>query len=218
MRCDQELSVGAYVLDALEPDEQLRMARHVQECPACAETVRELEGLPRLMALVPTPGEEPVVPVPSELAYERFRREATEPAPRQRRRRGKRWWAAVAAAALLVAGAVTAGAVALLTPDPMIAEATQNGVHLTASYRPADNGGTSVTIELEGVQVGQWCELLAVDEAGNHVAADEPWEVTYRGPYHWSGWIDMPAEDVAWFLVRERDGSQVIAAPATQPA
>lgn len=216
MRCDQELSVGAYVLDALEPDEQLRIAQHVQECPACAETVGELQGLPRLLSAVPTPGEEPVAPVPSELAFERFRRKATERAPR--RRRGKRWWVAVAAAALLVAGAVTTGVVALLTPDPMVAEATQNGVHLTASYLPADNGGTRVTLELEGVRLGQWCELLAVDEAGNHVAADKPWEVTYRGPYHWSGWIDIPAQDVAWFLVRDKEGSQLIAVPASRPA
>jgi hypothetical protein len=212
MRCDQEISVGAYVLDALEPGEQLRMAGHVQECPACAETVRELEGLPRLLAAVPTPGEAPVAPVPSELAYERFRRSATQPEPQ--RRRGKRWWAAVAAAALLVAAAVTTGAVVLLRPDPTVVEATQNGLHATASYLPADKGGTSVKLELEGLRLGQWCELLAVDAAGNHVPADEPWEVTYAGPYHWSGWIDIPPEQVAWFLVRDRDGSTLIAVKA----
>jgi hypothetical protein len=210
MRCDQEISVGAYVLDALEPGEQLRMAKHVQECPACAETVRELEGLPRLLAAVPTPGEAPVAPVPSELAYERFRRSATQPEPQ--RRRGKRWWVAVAAAALLVAGAVT-GAVVVLSPDPTVVEGTQNGVHATASYLPA-NDGTSVSLELEGLQLGQWCELLAVDEAGNHVPADKPWKVTYSGPYHWSGWIDIPPEDVAWFVVRDGDGATVIAVPA----
>ncbi len=50
MRCEQELAVGAYLLDALEPEEQLRMREHVAACPVCAESVRELEGVSRLLA------------------------------------------------------------------------------------------------------------------------------------------------------------------------
>ena len=109
MRCEHEISVGAYVLDALEPDEQLLMQQHVQECAVCTAAVQELEGLPRLLAGVPTPGETPVAPAPSEFAFERFRRSATAVATPPSRRGRWRWAVASAAAALVIGGAVATG-------------------------------------------------------------------------------------------------------------
>jgi anti-sigma factor RsiW len=214
VRCEHEISVGAYVLDALEPDEQFLMEQHVQECPVCSETVQELEGLPRLLAGVPTPGEMPVAPAPSELAFERFRRSAAaQPVVPPKRRHRWRWTVASAAAALVIGGAVSTGiAVTSSGPAPEVVEAVHNGVHVVATYVPATKG-TDVTVVLDGVQVGERCELVAVSRSGREETAGA-WTVSYGPTYHWSGWVAMDDEDVASWQVRTADGRPLVSVPA----
>jgi anti-sigma factor RsiW len=213
VRCEHEISVGAYVLDALEPDDQLLMQQHVQECPVCSETVQELEGLPRLLAGVPTPGDMPVAPVPSELAFERFRRSATAPRPGRARRHRWRWTVASAAAALVIGGAVATGvAVTTTVAAPEVVEAVHNGVHVTATYVPAAQG-TDVTVALDGVPMGERCELVAVSRAGREEVAGR-WTVSYTGTYHWTGWVSMGSEQVAEWVVRTMDGQTLVSVPA----
>jgi anti-sigma-K factor RskA len=213
VRCENEISVGAYVLDALEPDEQLRMQQHVQECPVCSAAVQELEGLPRLLAVVPTPGETPVGPAPSELAFERFRRSATAVAAPPERRHRWRWAVAAAAAAVVIGGAVSTGiAVTSTVASPEVVEAVHNGVHVVATYVPASKG-TDVTVALDGVPMGEQCELVAVSRSGREETAGR-WTVTYGGTYHWSGWVAMDDEDVARWEVRTTDGQSLVSVPA----
>jgi anti-sigma-K factor RskA len=213
VRCEHEISVGAYVLDALEPDEQLLMQQHVQECAVCTAAVQELEGLPRLLAVVPTPGETPVAPAPSELAFERFRRSATAVAAPAKRKGRWRWTVASAAAALVIGGAVATGvAVTSTVAAPESVEAVQNGVHVVATYLPASTG-TDVTVALDGVPMGQQCELVAVSRSGREEVAGS-WTVTYAGTYHWSGWVGMDDDDVATWEVRTADGQPLVSVPA----
>jgi anti-sigma-K factor RskA len=51
---------GAYALNALDPQEAERFARHLADCPSCAQEVRELQAtaarLARAVAEVPPPG------------------------------------------------------------------------------------------------------------------------------------------------------------------
>lgn len=139
MRCEQELAVGAYLLDALEPEEQLRMREHVARCPSCAHSVAELEGVTRLLAgvdpgTVALPGRASPDPAPSEVAYRRLRSAAAVPAaspaasappapaaplapaagpvvrPTAWRRRSVRVLAATAAAAVVLGGAAVGAA------------------------------------------------------------------------------------------------------------
>jgi hypothetical protein len=213
VRCEHEISVGAYVLDALEPDEQMLMQEHVQECPVCSAAVRELEGLPRLLAGVPTPGEMPVSPAPSEFAFERFRRSATAVAAPPRRAGRWRFAVAAAAAALVIGGAVATGvAVTSTVAAPETVEAVHDGVHVVATYLPATTG-TDVTVALDGVPMGQQCELVAVSRSGREEVAGS-WTVTYAGTYHWSGWVGMDDDDVATWEVRTADGQPLVSVPA----
>jgi anti-sigma-K factor RskA len=213
VRCEHEISVGAYVLDALEPDEQFLMQQHVQECPVCSETVQELEGLPRLLAGVPTPGEMPVAPAPSELAFERFRRSATAQPAAPKRRHRWRWTVASAAAAVVIGGAVSTGiAVTSTTAAPEVVQAVHNGVHVVATYVPATQG-TDVTVALDGVPMGERCELVAVSRSGREETAGA-WTVTYGGTYQWSGWVAMDDKDVAQWVVRTADGQPLVSVPA----
>ena len=213
MRCEHEISVGAYVLDALEPDEQLLMQQHVQECPVCSAAVEELEGLPRLLSGVQTPGETPFAPEPSELAFERFRRSATAVASPQRHRGRWRFTVAAAAAALVIGGAVATGvAVTSTVAAPEVVEAAQNGVHVVATYLPATKG-TDVSIAVDGIAMGTECELVAVGRNGQEEIAGH-WTVGYSGTFHWTGWVAMADEDVATWEVRTADGQPLVSVPA----
>jgi anti-sigma-K factor RskA len=213
VRCEHEISVGAYVLDALEPDEQIRMQQHVQECAVCTAAVQELEGLPRLLAGVPMPGETPVAPAPSELAFERFRRSATAVAAPPRRKGRWRWAVASAAAALVIGGAVATGvAVTSTVAAPEVVEAVDNGVHLVATYLPAKTG-TDVTVALDGLPMGERCELVAVSRSGREESAGW-WTVSHAGTYEWSGWVAMADADVATWEVRSADGRPLVSVPA----
>ncbi|MFL6061529.1 MAG: anti-sigma factor family protein [Marmoricola sp.] len=105
MSCGFEHEDGAYVLGALAPEERAAFEEHLSGCDACATSVRELAGLPGLLARVPVevldpdlgPARAPL-PVPDTLLPGLVRR--------VRRARQRRTWtvAAAAAAAVLVAG------------------------------------------------------------------------------------------------------------------
>ena len=108
MTCDMAQLDGAYVLGALAPEERLAFERHLPTCPACSASVRDLAGLPGLLAQVssdvatspPEPDPVPETLLPALVAEVR----------RQQHRR--RWVAGlVAAAAVVVIGVASLVAV-----------------------------------------------------------------------------------------------------------
>lgn len=112
MRCPHQLLDGAYVLGALAPAERREFAEHLTGCVQCSMQVRELSGLPGLLARVdladiegdPRAGTPPVPPT----LLPTLVREAR----RSRRRRSTVVAAvAAAAAAVVVGGALGVGGV-----------------------------------------------------------------------------------------------------------
>ena len=102
--CGHEHEDGAYVLGALSPEDRVAFERHLPGCAACAQSVRELAGLPGLLARVPVEildPEQPPTPVPDTLLPALVR--ATR---RSRRRRAWITGGLVAAAAAVAIGAV----------------------------------------------------------------------------------------------------------------
>lgn len=102
--CGFEHDDGAYVLGALSPEDRVAFERHLPGCPECAQSVRELAGIPGLLARVPVeildPEQEPV-PVPETLLPALVRE--------VRRNRRRAMWLTgglVAAAATVAIGAV----------------------------------------------------------------------------------------------------------------
>jgi hypothetical protein len=112
--CGHEHEDGAYVLGALSPEERVAFERHLPGCPECAQSVRELAGLPGLLARVPVevvdPQEQPP-PVPETLLPALVREV-------RRTHRRRRWITGglVAAAAVVALGAV--GVATLNNDDP----------------------------------------------------------------------------------------------------
>ncbi len=102
MTCPHEQLDGAYLLGALSPHERIEYERHLSECAECALAVRELAGLPGLLAQVDPADLEATwagAPVPDTLLPSLVRQ------VRRTRRRRTAWTAGVAAAAAAVVAA-----------------------------------------------------------------------------------------------------------------
>jgi hypothetical protein len=102
--CAHEHEDGAYVLGALSPEDRVAFERHLAGCSECAQSVRELAGLPGLLARVPVEILDPEklpMPVPDTLLPALVRRV-------HRSQRRRTWITAglVAAAATIAIGAV----------------------------------------------------------------------------------------------------------------
>ena len=104
MSCELAQNDAAYVLGALTPEERLVFERHLATCPTCSAAVRDLAGLPGLLAQVSREVvESPQVPEPvPDTLLPNLVREV-------RRSQHRRRWVAglVAAAAVLVLGVGT---------------------------------------------------------------------------------------------------------------
>ncbi|TWP37300.1 anti-sigma factor family protein [Leekyejoonella antrihumi] len=96
---------GAYVLGALSVQERHQFELHLRGCPRCAQSVRDLAGLPGLLATVPEAVAEagPAGPAPDTLLPALIRQVRRG----QRRRRWLTAAAAAAAAAVLSVGGLT---------------------------------------------------------------------------------------------------------------
>ena len=114
--CGHDQEDGAYVLGALSPEDRVAFERHLPTCPECAQSVRELAGLPGLLARVPVEILDPEklpMPVPETLLPALVRR--------VRRSQLRRMWITgglVAAAATIAIGAVVVASLGSGDDDP----------------------------------------------------------------------------------------------------
>jgi hypothetical protein len=116
--------LGAYVLEALEPDEADAVREHLPGCAACSAEHASLAGLPALLDLAAPldAPDEPLSPAFEEALLDRFARDReTDAAPRRRRRGLPRvTWTRprVAVASALLAAALSVGTTLALVHDP----------------------------------------------------------------------------------------------------
>jgi anti-sigma factor RsiW len=208
MSCPHEVDVGAYVLDALEPDERARVRAHLRECSACADTLQELEGLPALLALVPAPVVAPQpAPMPSELAFHRLRRRLADDEVRPPAR-ARLWLVAAAAVAVLGAG-LTGGVLAAVHPSvPTVIAASQGEIQASARIAARGNG-SDVTLALDGVASGEHCQLVVIASDGRRETASS-WTASYRGTATVTGRVAIKPEDMAELVVQTPDGQRLV--------
>ncbi|WP_410569846.1 anti-sigma factor family protein [Amycolatopsis sp. cmx-4-61] len=157
---------AAYVLGALAPEDRQRFEEHLRTCDRCAASVRELAGLPGLLARVDTPVSLPDAgPPPPDLL----------PAVLRRVRRGRRIRLAVtsASAALAVSAcvalAVVASAPASGPPPPGVAMTALGQFPVRADARlAAFDWGTRVDMSCSytGGRSGGEYLLVAISRTG----------------------------------------------------
>lgn len=206
---DTRLSLGAYLLGALEPDERAEVESHLASCPDCRAELAELAGLPGLLARL---GPEEAQPVPAEPGSPAL--DGALAAIARRRRRGRRRWIAGAVAAVLLIGGGAGAAVWLGQPPAVVAEATvsatnpDTGVSATATL-DGRAFGTVIELQLRGVEAGQRCLLVAVGERGRREIAST-WKAGYSGVIDVPGTTGISPERLAALRVVTADGDRLV--------
>jgi hypothetical protein len=164
--CGHEHEDGAYVLGALSPEDRIAFERHLPGCPECARSVRELAGLPGLLARVPVeivdPDAAPRTPVPDTLLPALVRRARSS-------RNRRRWIAGGLAAAAVAAGVVVVTTVAGGDHAPPSAGPSASATTATAEpFKPVGAEPISGWISLTPVGWGTRLDLVCsyADEHG----------------------------------------------------
>jgi hypothetical protein len=154
MMCPRTITIGAYVLGALEPEERRETERHLETCAACREALLQFAPLPGLLHAVPLEEVETDLPEP-------------QPLQLTRKRSFKRRWLAVpvaAASGLAAWGLVAAG--------PAQAQATWSatdgvGGIDTVAKLTGKAWGTDIQLKLSDLEPDEQCMLVVHGKNGS---------------------------------------------------
>jgi hypothetical protein len=185
--CDslERLSLGAYVLGALDPVERAAVDAHLSECPTCRDELAGLAAMPGLLSRVrvedvldPAPS-----PMPAPAAADRLIGRLRA-ARRARRRRlaaaaGAFALAAIAAGAIVIGTDNTGGGSTNRNVASISATNARTGVTASFGVRPAP-WGTAVRVRLRGVPPNTRCKLITYSRDGGREVAGT-WRATYGG-------------------------------------
>ena len=177
MSCEFEHDDGAYVLGALSPADRQAFEAHLSGCDRCQRSVRELAGLPGLLARVDAGVlESPAadVPVPAGVLPTLLRDVRTE-------RRRRTWLTAGAAAAAAVVVATATFTLASLNDSGDAPSAAPSATSSsTATGRPmapvGDVKGVRATLDLAPVAWGTKLDLVC-SYVGETYAAPEAYSL-----------------------------------------
>lgn len=207
---------AAYVLGALSPEDRRAYEAHLAECEDCALAVRELAGMPGLLARVPLAElEEPTPEPPATLLPSLGRALAL------RRQRARRRWVvavgAVAATVLALTLAVGLGAFRSTAPPPSPTGIALSPVAVTplhASARVVDvSWGARIdltcTYDSRYSAPGDSYTLVVVDRAG-HSQQVAAWSAVPGMVSRVSGASAWHAADIARLEVRTAAGTPVL--------
>lgn len=221
--CSQiRISLGVYVLGAIEPAERAMVDAHLSVCQRCRDELASLAGLPAMLGRVTEEQIEQFGPPPEELLDSLLAKAAGE--SRGRRRKNRLWLVAAAAALVVVTGvgvravSGTGGTVAEPPPPSPTVSArptvTVNGndpvtgVQARIGLQPK-KWGTAFTVSLTGAPYGVHCRLVAIDKHGRIDIAGG-WEVGYTGTGNFAGSSMFQKDDIASVEVRTLEGTKLL--------
>lgn len=206
----------AMLTSALVPDE---VTQHLADCPGCREDLAELLPLPGLLGVVDA----------SELADDEagellLHRMLAEAARRRRRSRARTTALVAAAVAALLVVVPLARAVLDRPPapppavalSPVVHRATNPATGVSAAVRlTAAGGGSTVQVEVQGVEEGTRCQLRVVKADGSWSEA-ATWSARYRGSATLRVDVALPPERIIRVVLFDvDDGQRLVAVPVT---
>jgi predicted anti-sigma-YlaC factor YlaD len=217
---DARLSLGAYVLGALDPGERGRVDAHLALCDDCRDELASFAALPGLLSRVSV-AEVELVPEPPR--PEVLRRLLAAVSHERRHDRRVRWLVSVAAAVIVLAAASVAG-VALSTshhPTQVAAtstvRATDPVTHVTASVVEWSKAwGAALEVKVTGGTIsayGGTCHLVAVGVDGTQDVAAS-WSAIASNKIQAQGATALHTSEIASFKVVGSDGSTLVTIPA----
>jgi Putative zinc-finger len=174
---DWKLSLGAYALGDLPPDERAALAAHLEGCAECRAELRSLEGVAALLPLAdPARIEQPALRPPADLGARIEAQIAAESASEGRVKRRRRL-------RLGVGGAVAAAAVAAVLAIAILPLGGENSPTQEVKFASVPNGvsihatlephafGTEIQMYVKGVSSGTLCRVFLRDESGQTFSA-----------------------------------------------
>jgi Putative zinc-finger len=209
MDCPEaRVSLGVYVLGAIDPAERALVEAHLATCRDCRDELAGLAALPALLARVGTEeavalaagdGPPPAGRADGEAPPELVSTVIDLTAARRRRRRWRDASLGVAAA-LIVAAGVFGGLRLGGSPAPapaasanypgqpngpwQTATTTASGMSATVQYRSM-GWGTDLAVKVNGIPVGTSCQLWVIGPGGRRTLA--------------GGWVTDDHEGTVWY-------------------
>lgn len=224
--CGHAHEDGAYVLGALSPADRKAFERHLPGCTSCQQSIRQLAGLPGLLARVPVevfedPHHQP--PVPDTLLPSLLRR------ARQTQRRRMYVVAGVAAAAVT---AVAIGTAVVTNTDegppsasPTVAPRTAAPEQFTSIGAQPISGWVSLTpvqwgtrldlnctyaIEGPGYSAKNWTYSMVVTHADGSTEEVTSWKALPGKTIHVSAGTAAALDDISNVTIQASDGRTVL--------
>jgi len=234
---EARISLGVYVLGAIDPAERAQVDAHLMTCRECRDELAGLAGLPALLARVSA--EEAIALADTGGPFPAAMGQVPEP-PREllatvldltaARRRRRRWRDASlgVAAALIIAAGVFGGLRLGSGPaQPSNVAQGQSGLYvgppngpmqtvtgksggMTATISYSSMGwGTQLDTKVTGIPVGTNCQLWAVDSSGNRVLVGNWVTDNDEGKVWYPGSTGLSTKNVAAFQVTVGHGQTI---------
>jgi hypothetical protein len=214
MECpDARLSLGVYVLGAIEPADRALVDAHLMTCRDCRDELAGLAGLPALLsrvsaeeALALAATEGPPFPAPGlagghEAPKELLATVIDLTAARRKRRRLRDVGLGVAAALIVATGIFGGLRIGASGQAPSSAASgvnyagqadgpwrtvttSANGMSASVAYRPM-GWGTQLAVKVSGIPVGTPCKLWIINPDGSRTQA--------------GGWVTDDREGAVWY-------------------
>jgi Putative zinc-finger len=237
MDCPEvRLSLGVYVLGAIDPAERALVDGHLATCRDCRDELAGLAGLPALLArvsmeeaiaLAVTDGPAVALDEMPEPPRELLATVLDLTAARRRRRRWREAGLGLAAALIIAAGVFGGLQLGAGPAQPStvagLFPGTPNGawdnvqgqagtMTATVSYRSM-GWGTQLDTKVTGIPIGTSCQLYVIDSTGHRVLVGGWVTDNDEGAVWYPGSAAVPAKDVTGFQLTVAHG-QTIDIPA----
>lgn len=225
MICSHTVSLGAYVLGALEPGERAEFETHLADCPVCRPELVRMSPLPGLLNQITEEDfadREPDGIEPLHVAAETELPPEFRPRTVRARRPRTRLWLAAAAAALVVLAAAGGVLVYRAVSDGPVQVAADtitwsgqdpaSGAHADVALvgRP---WGTEFNLQLSDVPPGKPCKLVVRAKDGERETAGW-WSRTYSPKDRIPGSTSVDLRDIDSLQIVTDDDVVLVDIPA----
>jgi hypothetical protein len=208
----ERLSLGAYVLGALDPVERAAVDAHLSECASCREELAGFAAMPGLLSRVRVEDVLEPNPSPSRATSDSLIGRLRAARRARRRRLGAAAAAAVAAiaAAAIVISATDTGGGGTSNVASISATNARTGVSASFGVRPAP-WGTAVQVRLRGVPPNTHCQLIVRGRGGEREVAGS-WRATYDGTAKLQTATAIPRDRLTAFEIATASGHRLLRA------
>jgi len=223
MTCQEAtVSLGVYLLGALEPVERAAIEAHLAGCADCREQLSELAGLPSVLERLELADLEPLQATdngtltrvtPSDDLFDRVAAKVRDEEQVVRRVRFGRFQklTAAAAAVVVVAGVGigiaehTGGGRSLAQSPPGKTLVGHRGSVEMRVVLAGQATGTALRVTVAGVPADEHCRLIAFSSDGTRELAGQ-WDATYEGWADFTGSTGIPVDRISKLILRGSDG------------